>query len=154
MTLSIYATQLRDVKTNLQETIFQIMARQTGKVAKVRNLRGSEPVIEGTRVPTAKIAALSAAGWDQPRILSYGGPLSAHKNEVGQIVETFNLPPRLFGAAGRGWHQGGPWAALRCLGSSMGFDPIRLASPKGFGGWDAHGSTGGYPKPLPDATWR
>jgi len=61
---------LRDLKTNLQESISEILDRQTGRVAKVRNLRGSEQVIEGTRVPTAKIAALAAAGWDQRRILA------------------------------------------------------------------------------------
>lgn len=61
---------LRDLRTNLQDRITDILRRRTGHVAKVRNIQGSRPVIEGTRVPVAKIAALARAGWDSERILT------------------------------------------------------------------------------------
>ncbi len=69
-TVETFNLKLRDLKTNLQETISEILQRKTGQVAKVRNVQGSEYVIVGTRVPTAKIAALAAAGWDERRILA------------------------------------------------------------------------------------
>jgi uncharacterized protein (DUF433 family) len=61
---------LRDIKTGLEATVAEHLARPTGQVTSIRNLQGSAPVIAGTRVPTAKIAGLAARGWDTQRILA------------------------------------------------------------------------------------
>jgi len=69
-TVETFGLKLRDLRTGLEETIQEITARRHGRVEKVRNLQGGQAVIEGTRVPTAKIASLRAAGWSDARILS------------------------------------------------------------------------------------
>jgi len=65
-----FGLPLRDLRTGLEATIAQILARPIGKIAKVRNVQGSVPVIQGTRVPVAKIAGLVDAGWNVERILA------------------------------------------------------------------------------------
>ena len=69
-TVQSFDLRLQDLRTGLEESIQQIMARRHGHIATVRNVQGSRPVIEGTRVPTEKIAALNDAGWNEPRILA------------------------------------------------------------------------------------
>lgn len=61
--------QLKDIKTGMEATIAEHMARPTGQVTRIRNLQGSAPVIAGTRIPTNKIAGLAERGWDAQRIL-------------------------------------------------------------------------------------
>ncbi len=61
---------LKDIKTGLEATIAEHMARPTGHVTSIRNLQGSAPVIAGTRIPTEKIAGLAQRGWDGQRILA------------------------------------------------------------------------------------
>ena len=65
-----FGLQLRDLRTGLEETIQQILERRHGHVAQTRHLQGNQPVVEGTRVPTSKIASVAAAGWSRPRILA------------------------------------------------------------------------------------
>ena len=69
-TVEPFDLKLRDLRTGLEETVQKMTARRHGKVGTVRNLQGSRPVIEGTRVPTAKIAGLIEGGWNQNRILA------------------------------------------------------------------------------------
>lgn len=59
----------RDLKVNVEENVARATARRHGRVKKIRGLHGGQAVVQGTRVPVAKIAALAAAGWDQNRIL-------------------------------------------------------------------------------------
>ncbi|NJD28108.1 MAG: DUF433 domain-containing protein [Chloroflexi bacterium] len=76
-TVQPFDLNLRDLRTGLEESIHRITARRHGKVTSVRNLQGSQTVIEGTRVPTAKIAGLRAAGWSVARILAAFPALTA-----------------------------------------------------------------------------
>jgi uncharacterized protein (DUF433 family) len=68
-TAEVFDVKLEDLRTGLEDTIQELMKRPTGKVAKIRQLQGSAPVIEGTRVPTSRIAMLHAEGWDTDRIV-------------------------------------------------------------------------------------
>lgn len=67
-TVESFGLKLRDLRTGLEESIQEIMERRHGRVGRVRNLKGNQFVVEGTRVPTAKIAAVADAGWSRPRI--------------------------------------------------------------------------------------
>lgn len=62
--------QLLDIKTGLEATIAEHMARPTGQVTSIRNLQGSAPIIAGTRIPTEKIAGIAERGWDTESILA------------------------------------------------------------------------------------
>jgi uncharacterized protein (DUF433 family)/DNA-binding transcriptional MerR regulator len=64
-----FGLNLRDLRSGLERKIDEVTARSHGSVAPVRNVQGSRPVIVGTRVPAAKIAALADAGWTTRRIL-------------------------------------------------------------------------------------
>lgn len=61
---------LEEIRTGLETTIADLLRRRTGHVAKVRDLQGSDPVIEGTRVPVERIQELTRRGWDEDRILA------------------------------------------------------------------------------------
>jgi uncharacterized protein (DUF433 family) len=64
-----YDLKLKDLRSDLEGTIAELTKRPVGEVERVRSVQGSQPVIAGTRVPTAKIAQLSERGWDRNRIL-------------------------------------------------------------------------------------
>lgn len=65
-----FGLPLRDLRTGLEETIQQLLARRHGEITRLRNVQGHQPIVEGTRVPTSKIAAVANAGWSRQRILS------------------------------------------------------------------------------------
>jgi uncharacterized protein (DUF433 family) len=69
-TVESFGLPLRDLRTGLEETIQQILERRHGRIARVRTVQGQQPVVEGTRVPTSKIAAVTAAGWSRGRVLT------------------------------------------------------------------------------------
>jgi uncharacterized protein (DUF433 family) len=69
-TVESFGLPLRDLRTGLEETIQQILARRHGEITRLRNVQGHQSIVEGTRVPTAKIAAVADAGWSRERILS------------------------------------------------------------------------------------
>lgn len=79
-TAEVFELNLRDLRSDLEGTIWQLTRRPVGQVAKVRSVQGSQPVIAGTRVPTAKVFALRQAGWNDDRIL-YAFP-HLHKADV------------------------------------------------------------------------
>jgi DNA-binding transcriptional MerR regulator len=62
--------RLQEIRTGLETTIARIRERRTGRVRNVRDLQGSQSVIEGTRVPTARIRVLADRGWEPARILA------------------------------------------------------------------------------------
>jgi uncharacterized protein (DUF433 family) len=66
---SVYDLDLKDLRTGLIAKIEALTRRKPGKVVRLRSVQGSHPVLEGTRVPTAKIATLAAGGWDEDRIM-------------------------------------------------------------------------------------
>jgi len=67
--------------TGLETTTSEVMSRRAGQVQKVRGLQGSEPVVEGTRVPVERIQELHHRGWDEARILA------AHPHLTGADVK-------------------------------------------------------------------
>lgn len=69
-TAAVYDLRLRDLRSGLEETINELTQRPTGEVRQMRGVHANAPVIEGTRVPTAKIARLRNEGWDVDRILA------------------------------------------------------------------------------------
>jgi uncharacterized protein (DUF433 family) len=61
---------LRDIRSGLEASVAEHLKRPTGQVRSFRNLQGSAPVIEGTRIPVEKIADLREDGWDVDQILA------------------------------------------------------------------------------------
>jgi uncharacterized protein (DUF433 family) len=64
-----FGVPLQELRTDLEESVAAATERRVGRVAKSRGVHGGNLVIEGTRVPVAKLVALSDAGWDETRIL-------------------------------------------------------------------------------------
>jgi uncharacterized protein (DUF433 family) len=64
----VFDLDLEDLQTGIQGKIAELLERRPGQVVRIRGLRGNAPVLEGTRVPTAKIFALSRGGWSTDRI--------------------------------------------------------------------------------------
>jgi uncharacterized protein (DUF433 family) len=65
-----FGLPLRDLRTGLEQSVEKAFARKPGRITQARGLHGGQPVIAGTRVPVAKLVALSDAGWDNERILA------------------------------------------------------------------------------------
>jgi|SRR5450759_3542032 len=65
-----FGLPLRNLRRDLEKSVARATARKTGRVGSVRGIQGGRPVIVGTRVPVAKLAALADAGWDEDRILA------------------------------------------------------------------------------------
>jgi uncharacterized protein (DUF433 family) len=61
---------LRDIRSGLEASITEHLKRPTGQIRSFRNLQGSAPVVEGTRIPVEKISALAEDGWDTDRIVA------------------------------------------------------------------------------------
>jgi DNA-binding transcriptional MerR regulator len=59
---------LQDLRTGLVSRIDELTQRRPGKVVRLRSVQGSRPVLDGTRIPVAKVAKLSAGGWSNARI--------------------------------------------------------------------------------------
>lgn len=72
----VFDLRLVDVQTGIEGRIAELLEREPGKIVKVRGLRGSAPVLDGTRIPTAKVYALSRAGWSSERIAQSLGDLT------------------------------------------------------------------------------
>jgi uncharacterized protein (DUF433 family) len=64
-----FGVPLQELRTDLEQSVAAATERKAGRVAKSRGVHGGNLVIAGTRVPVAKIVALSDAGWDEARIL-------------------------------------------------------------------------------------
>lgn len=65
----LYDLVMRDLTVELEGTIEELTQRRTGTVEKARNVRGSEWVVAGTRVPVRLIQRLAQDGWSTDRIL-------------------------------------------------------------------------------------
>lgn len=63
-----YDLDMVDLRTGLINKIEELTRRKPGRVVRLRAVQGRRPVLEGTRVPTAKVAQLAAAGWTTERI--------------------------------------------------------------------------------------
>jgi DNA-binding transcriptional MerR regulator len=68
-TAEVFDLQLTELRTGVEGQIADLLRRRPGKVVRLRRVRGNQPVLDGTRVPTAKVALLSAGGWETERIL-------------------------------------------------------------------------------------
>jgi uncharacterized protein (DUF433 family) len=82
-----FGLPVRKIRADLERRVDRVTRRRHGAIDKVRNVQGSAPVVLGTRVPAAKIAALAAAGWDEGRILE----AFPHLNDEDVAAA---LPPR------------------------------------------------------------
>lgn len=68
-TAEVFELNLKDLRSDLEGTIWELTRRSVGEIARVRSVQGSQPVIAGTRVPVAKLYELRQAGWNDDRIL-------------------------------------------------------------------------------------
>jgi uncharacterized protein (DUF433 family) len=68
--VATFDVPLKMHRDDLAKSMERATKRKPGGIAQERGLHGGQPVIAGTRVPVAKIAALVAAGWDDARILA------------------------------------------------------------------------------------
>lgn len=75
--VATFGLEPRNLMADLETGIAKAMTRKHGRIRKTRGVHGGDAVVEGTRVPASKIAALAAAGWDQKRILEAYPHLSA-----------------------------------------------------------------------------
>lgn len=82
-----YDLKLKDLRADLEGTIAELTKRPVGQVESVRSVQGSQPVVAGTRVPTAKIARLHREGWDRDRILYAFPSLSMQDVEAALSFE-------------------------------------------------------------------
>jgi uncharacterized protein (DUF433 family) len=73
---------LRDIRSGLEASIAEHLERPTGQIRSIRNLQGSAPVIEGTRIPVDKIASLHEDGWKANQILAAYPGLMANDVEA------------------------------------------------------------------------
>lgn len=81
----VFDLKLRDLRSGLEATIEALSRRPEGQITRVRRVQGRAPVIEGTRVPTAKIARLRDEGWGTERILAAFPHLT--REDVGAALE-------------------------------------------------------------------
>jgi DNA-binding transcriptional MerR regulator len=66
--VQVFDLDLEDIRTGIQGKIAELLQREPGKIVRVRGLRGKVPVLDGTRIPTARIYALAESGWSPERI--------------------------------------------------------------------------------------
>lgn len=64
-----FGLPIKEIRVDLERRVDRATRRRHGQIDQVRNIQGHAPVILGTRVPVAKIAALAAAGWDESQLL-------------------------------------------------------------------------------------
>jgi uncharacterized protein (DUF433 family) len=67
---AVFDLKLRDLRTGLEDTIDRLTQRQPGTVRKIRQVQGSAPVLEGTRIRTSLVAQLRDEGWGVRRIIA------------------------------------------------------------------------------------
>ena len=65
---AVWDLTLEDIRSGIEGQIAELLERKPGKVVRIRALHASQPVLDGTRVPTAKIALLAKQGWTNRRI--------------------------------------------------------------------------------------
>jgi uncharacterized protein (DUF433 family) len=89
-----FGLPLRDLRSGLEQRIEAVTAREPGRVARIRGLAGSEPVIAGTRIPVSKVLSLLDAGWDDERILASFPSLTAADLRAAEAFHRGELKER------------------------------------------------------------
>ena len=67
---AVFDLSMRDLRSGLEATIDKLTRRPLGRIVKARQVQGSTPVVEGTRVPTSTIAQMRDEGWGARRIIA------------------------------------------------------------------------------------